>query len=63
LVVPALVPSSVIGLAKAMYSGEDCSFALHDALLEADLPEFAGHFREANHPKGCAWLDALLGKS
>jgi len=36
---------------------------LTDALLEAGQDELAAHFRESSsHPKGCAWLDAILGK-
>jgi hypothetical protein len=57
-------PSPVIKLADAMYAGEDCSFALHDALLEAGHPELAEHFtKESLHPKGCWVVDLILGKS
>jgi len=46
-----------------MYAGEDCSFALHDALLEAGRPELAEHFaKELWHPKGCSVVDLLLRK-
>jgi hypothetical protein len=35
------------------YDGQDCAFALHDALLEAGHAELAEHFREGkSHPKG-----------
>jgi hypothetical protein len=60
---PSSWPASVVKLAEAMSAGEDCSFALHDALLEAGLPELAEHFREQDHPKGCWVLDVLLDKS
>lgn len=63
LVSPAHWPTTVNKLAEALYEGEDCSAALHDALLEGGHNDFAQHFRESYHPKGCAWLDAILGKS
>jgi len=53
-------PATVITLAEALYAGEPCAFALRDALLEAGHAEFAEHFQVAEHPKGCAWLDAIL---
>jgi len=46
-----------------LYDGTDAAFALRDAWLEAGVVKFAEHFRDAAHPKGCAWLDAILGKS
>ena len=55
---PANWSTPVIQLADAVYNGEPCSFAL----LEAGLPELADHFREAEHPKGCWVLDAILDK-
>jgi hypothetical protein len=56
-------PSSVIQLAGALYAGEDCAFALHDALLESGYPELAEHFRDDSaHPKGCWVIDLLRGK-
>jgi hypothetical protein len=57
------LPFSAECLARSLYAGESCSFALHDALLEAGHPELAAHFREAEHPKGCWALDLILGKS
>jgi hypothetical protein len=63
---PAAAPSSwpplVSQLTAALYAGEDCAFALHDALLEAGHADLAEHFREAGHPKGCWALDLILGK-
>ena len=57
-------PATVVQLAQALYDGQDCGFALHDALLEAGQAELAGHFRqEQAHPKGCWALDLILGKS
>jgi len=54
---------TVIGLANALYDGEDCAFALHDALLEEGHGDLAGHIRDENHhPKGCWVVDLLLGK-
>jgi len=58
---PPSWPSPVIKLAEALYAGEDCSFALHDALLEAGHPELAEHFAK-EHPKGCWVLDLILAK-
>lgn len=56
-------PATVTQLANALYNGEDCGFALHDALLEAGHPELAEHFRqEQSHPKGCWVVDLVLGK-
>jgi hypothetical protein len=57
------MPAAVCRLAEALYAGEDCSFALRDALLEAGQVELAEHFQETRHPKGCWAVDALLGKS
>jgi hypothetical protein len=62
--VPNHWPANVIHLADAMYNGQDCGFALHDALLEAGHHDLAIHFRrEYFHPKGCWALDVILGKS
>jgi hypothetical protein len=55
-------PAIVITLAQALERGEDCHFALHDALLEAGHSELAEHFRTPNHPRGCWGVDFLLGK-
>lgn len=63
LALPDHWPSSVVQLATALYDGKDCSFALHDALLEAGHVEFSVHFREKEHPKGCWAMDLILGKA
>jgi hypothetical protein len=55
-------PGTVLQLAESLYAGEDCCFALHDALLEAGHAELAEHFQEKEHPKGCWALDLVLGK-
>jgi hypothetical protein len=56
-------PSTVVQLAESLYAGQDCAFALHDALLEAGHAELAEHFREEkSHPKGCWVVDLILGK-
>jgi hypothetical protein len=60
--VPPSWASAVVQFAEAMYAGEDCSFALHDALLEAGHPEPAEHFLAKDHPKGCWLVDVILGK-
>ena len=61
--VPSFWPSTVVQLAVALYHGENCGFALHDALLKSWHPDLADHFRqEQHHPKGCWIVDLLLGK-
>lgn len=56
-------PASVLALAEAVYAGQDCGFALHDALLEAGAPELAEHLRQSTeHPRGCWAVDFILGK-
>jgi hypothetical protein len=59
---PDTWPTAVPKLAQALYDGQPCHFALHDALTEAGLTEWAEHFRDANHPRGCWALDVILGK-
>ena len=60
---PPSWPSTVVQLAESLYAGEDCAFALHDALLEAGHAELAEHFRQESwHPKGCWVVDLILGK-
>lgn len=59
---PPAWPTAVVQLGEAQYRGDDVAFALHDGLCEAGFPEFAEHFREREHPQGCAWLDLILGK-
>ncbi|MFN4259423.1 MAG: hypothetical protein ACK4RK_08990 [Gemmataceae bacterium] len=61
--VPTYWPGDVVDLAEALYHGEDCHFALHDALEEADLTTWALHFREPGHPKGCWLVDCILAKT
>lgn len=57
-------PETVVQLAQSLYDGQDCAFALHDALLDAGLVQFADHFKpETGHPKGCWLLDLILGKT
>jgi hypothetical protein len=60
---PRSWPSAVVQLATALYNGQDCIFALHDALLEAGHAEMAKHFKEEQqHPKGCWVVDTILNK-
>jgi hypothetical protein len=56
------LPASASRLAEALYAGEDCSFALRDALLEAGQIELAEHFQEQVHPKGCWAVDTILAR-
>jgi hypothetical protein len=59
---PPSWPSTVVQLAESLYDGQDCGFALHDALLEAGHAELAEHFRQEQwHPKGCWIVDMILG--
>lgn len=54
---------AVSQLVESLSQGEACSFALHDALLEAGHPDLAEHFqKEERHPNGCWAMDLLLGK-
>lgn len=62
LLVPPYWPSTVAALATALYDGEECHYALADALMEAGHVELAEHFQEPEHPKGCWALDVILGK-
>jgi hypothetical protein len=55
------LPSAISALAAALYAGQDCAFALHDALLDAGHIELAEHFCAHEHPRGCWALDLLLG--
>jgi len=48
---PPSWPSTVVHLATAYLSGEECGFALHDALLETGMPEIADVFRAPDHPQ------------
>jgi hypothetical protein len=60
---PPSWPATVVQLAESLYAGQDCAFALHDALLEAGHAELAEHFRQETwHPKGCWVVDLILGK-
>jgi hypothetical protein len=54
-------PTSIVALARALYLGSDCAFALHDALLEMGQEALALHFQQAEHPRGCWALDLILG--
>ncbi len=53
-------PANVVALAEAMAAGQDCWYALHDALLEAGHPDLAEHFRTPGHLDGCPVLERIL---
>jgi len=56
-------PSTVLQVADALHQGQDCGFALHDALLDAGHADLADHFhKEKSHPKRCWALKLILGK-
>lgn len=64
MALPVEWTGDVVRLAAAHYAGQECLFALCDALLEAGHPEFAEHFAAADdHPRGCWVVDAILGKN
>jgi hypothetical protein len=60
---PSVNAYAVDRLAESLDAGEDCSFALRDALLECGHVDLAEHFKDQDHPKGCWALDLLLGRS
>ena len=60
---PAYWPSTVVQLAEALDHGQDCAFALHDALLEAGASEFAEYFRGPEYPTKWWALSIILGKN
>jgi hypothetical protein len=60
--IPSVWSSQILDISAALYAGQDCAFALHDALLEAGREDLAQHFRANDHPKGCWVLDFILGK-
>jgi hypothetical protein len=59
---PVHLPANILQLASALYEGQDCAFALHDALHDAGVSDLASHFQKSaqRHPKGCWALDLLL---
>jgi hypothetical protein len=56
-------PTAVTVLATALNAGEDCAYALHDALVEANRPDVAAHFQNPVHLRGCWAVDLILGRS
>lgn len=58
---PADLPETVRTLAAALRAGDDCAFALHDALLEAGHPDLAEHFAARAHDRKCLLLELLSG--
>jgi hypothetical protein len=55
-------PLTVCQLAEALAAGEDCAFALHDALLDLGRSDLAAHFQPGGeHPHGCWALDMIRG--
>lgn len=59
---PASWPATVTALAEALHNGEECHYALADALMETGQLKFAEHFKQTWHPKGCWAMDVILGK-
>lgn len=56
------LPLTVKQLAQALADGEECAFALHDALQEAGHPALARPFREPGNPAAGWAIDIILGK-
>jgi hypothetical protein len=56
-------PATVVQLAEAVCDGQDCSFALHDALLDAGHTELAEHFRKPEDPRQRSALIMILGRN
>jgi hypothetical protein len=59
---PPFWPATVTALAEALHNGEDCHYALADALMEMGQMKLAEHFKQTWHPKGCWAMDVILGK-
>jgi protein phosphatase len=59
---PKRWPGSITALATALTAGEDCTFALYDALEESGHHLLARHFRMGQHPRDCWALQLILGK-
>jgi hypothetical protein len=60
---PPSLPATVCQLVVALDNGEACSFALHDALLEAGHADLAELFREEFwHPKPGWIVDLVIGE-
>jgi hypothetical protein len=55
--------ADAVDLARALYAGEECHFALHDALQEVGDTDLALHFLAPGHPKGCWALDLILAQN
>lgn len=54
---PGPMSATVLRLAEALSAGDDCAFALHDALLETGRADLARHFQTGTpHSPDCAWL-------
>ncbi len=57
-------PLTVVELTESLYDGNDCAFALADALEESGHVKLAEHFRpEGWHPRGCWAMDLILGRA
>jgi hypothetical protein len=61
--VPAPWPATVVQLAEALHAGQDCAFALRDALHEAGYPDLAEQFGDKDHLKKTWPLELILGKT
>jgi hypothetical protein len=55
-------PLAVVQLARAFVAGEDCAFALHDALVEGGFEEAASSFRFSGYSRQCRQVQSILEK-
>jgi len=55
-------PSVVVQLAESYLAGEECGFALHDALLEAGKPELAETFTGPDSPLRLAVIQQIVDR-
>lgn len=57
---PKRWPPELVLLARKVYAGQMPSVALADPLLELGFADWAAHFDQGEHPKGCWLLDLIL---
>jgi len=62
LAAPTSWPATILQLAEALAAGQDCAFALHDALLDAGYADLAEPLAVKEHPRAAWALGLILGK-
>jgi hypothetical protein len=53
-------PVTVVELAQAFIQGQDCGFALHDAMLDAGFTDLAEDFRASRYNPNSLTIQAIL---